>query len=172
MKGYRRKFLIALGSSLVLTAAHAQVQPTYLRLVRRTGWEQLMGRNKCSIGDLYKSIRTFPISDPGTKICNVLELAYRNNASQISSVPAGEYTGFVRTDGARGWRIELRGTAPRENIQMHVGNRPSDSIGCLLPGTGDSNDAACQIAGSVDAFTVLKATVGSAANAQIVLLIQ
>jgi hypothetical protein len=78
----------------------------------------------------------------------------------------------VRSDGPRGWRIELKGTAPRENIQIHVGNRPNDTIGCLLPGTGESNDAKCVIAGSANAMAVLKSAVGSSAAARIVLRVE
>jgi hypothetical protein len=141
-----------------------QMHTIGLRLVRRTGWEELMGRNKCVISDLYRADPSFPISSLGNKISNALELAYRNNVNEISSIPAGDYGGGVRADGPRGWRIELTGTGSRSNIQLHVGNRPSDTVGCILPGTGDSNDKNCFIAGSVDAMARLKAALGPSAG--------
>lgn len=148
----------------------AQFTPFALRLVRRTGWEELMGRNKCVIGDLYHSDPSFPISDLGTKLCNVLELPYRNNINEISAIPAGQYEGFIRTDGSRGWRIELKGTGSREHIQLHVGNRPKDTIGCLLPGTGDASDASCTIAGSKAAIQTIRDSYADSTNKRPVVL--
>jgi hypothetical protein len=145
-------------------SAIAQMQIIGLRLVRRTGWEELMGRNKCVIGDLYRSDPSFPLSNLGTKISKALELAYRNNLNEISSIPPGDYRGGVRIDGPRGWRIELSGTGPRSHIQLHVGNRPSDTVGCILPGTGDSNDERCSISGSAAAMSALRAALGPSAD--------
>lgn len=167
----RRNLLLLLPVALVERAI-GQVQAVAFRLVRRVGWEEMMGRNKCSIGDLYKTSPTFPVSHIGTKICNALELPYRNNESQISSIPLGDYRGFVRTDGPRGWRIELEGTGSRSNIQIHVGNRPSDSIGCILPGTGNATDASCSIAGSRDAMEAVKTATGANISVPVLLRIQ
>lgn len=70
-----------------------------------------------------------------------LELPWRgnaatNNSATASRIPAGTYTAHVRTDaGGANWRLELEGTAPRTNIQIHAGNVPADSTGCILPGT-------------------------------------
>src|SRR5262249_4499418 len=112
------------------------------------------------------------VSDLGTKICNTLELAYRNNFNQISSIKRGGYEGFVRTDGPRGWRIELTGTQERADIQLHVGNRPKDTIGCILPGTGESSDASCEISGSKDAMSNLRGIVGDNKSVKVLLLVQ
>jgi hypothetical protein len=170
----RRDFLrgaVVLGACVYEPgAALAQFQPLYLRLVRRTGWEQLMGRNKCVIGDLYVSAAGFPLTDFGRKLCTALELAYRNNLNAISSVPAGDYEGFVRTDGK--WRIELKGTAERKNIQIHIGNRPAETMGCILPGMGESTDASCFVADSGTAMKLLKAEFGTAPQRPIGLRIQ
>jgi Family of unknown function (DUF5675) len=168
----RRLVLLSVPIWIVAPLAFSQIQPSYLRLVRRGGWEEMMGRNKCVIGDLFYSNSMFPISDLGTKICNVLELPYRNNLNDISAVPIGDYEGFVRVDGSRGWRIELKGTKPRENIQMHIGNQPNDSTGCLLPGTGESSDAKCNISDSATGMAKIKSIVGESTNAKVVLRVQ
>lgn len=131
-----------------------------------------MGRNHCIVSSLYVSAPHFPASDQGTKICQALELAYRNDINDISAVPKGDYSGFIRTDGPRGWRIELAGTGERKNIQIHVGNRPKDTIGCILPGMGDSTDAQCAIAGSKQAMEQIKATYGESNTRPVVLRIE
>lgn len=154
-------------------SARAQpIIPFALRLVRRTGWEELMGRNKCIISDIYVSSPSFPVSDRGRKVCHGLELAWRNNINEISAVPKGDYEGFIRDDGPRGWRIELLGTGDRKNIQVHIGNRTADTIGCILPGTGDSADVKCEITGSRDAMTLLNREYGSSNLRKVVLRIE
>lgn len=172
MNPTRRTFCLLPAALSAMRPAIAQSQPIALRLVRRTGWEELMGRNQCVIGNLYLTDATFPVSDVGSNLCNALELAYRNNMADVSAVPPGAYGGFVRTDGPRGWRIELTGTGARSHVQLHVGNRPRDTIGCILPGTGDSTDLSCQIAGSKDALKKLKGIVGSAPGTHVALLVQ
>lgn len=169
----RRDALVALSGALVLPASAQLLQPFSLRLVRRTGWQQLMFKNQCVIGDLYMTTSAFPIADPGTKLANALELTYRNNLKNISSIPEGEYPGSVRTDGPRGWRIELQGTGDRKNVQVHIGNRPDNTIGCILLGTGDSTDSNCSIGGSAAAMQKLKDAYADATNKRpIVLRIQ
>jgi len=98
----------------------------------------------------------------GTEL-DTLELPDRNNAATNNSatagrINAGTYQAHVRTDGARGWRLELEGVEGRSNIQIHVGNYPADTTGCILPGTGrsgdmvtNSSDARQQIRDIVDA---------------------
>jgi hypothetical protein len=51
-------------------------------------------------------------------------------------LPAGTYDAFIRADGKLGWRIELK-TAPVgwTNVQIHIGNYPSQTKGCILVGT-------------------------------------
>lgn len=170
----RRIFVAAAAGVLMVPAVLAQLhQPLALRLVRRTGWQQLMGANQCVIGDMYVTKSDFPISDVGTKLANALELAYRNDIGGISSIPPGIYPGGVRTDGAKGWRIELRGTETRTNVQIHIGNRTSDSIGCILLGMGNSTDTSCNIAGSAASMKALRDSYADSSNArQVVLRIQ
>lgn len=63
-----------------------------------------------------------------------LEIPDLANANDISSIPHGGYPAFIRTDGARGWRVELRNVPGRDNIQIHVGNDTGDTTGCILIG--------------------------------------
>ena len=143
-----------------------------LRLVRRTGWEELMGRNRCVIADVYVASQTFPIADPGRKLANALELAWRNNENKISALPRGDYTGSPRTDGDLGWRIELKGTGNRKNIQIHIGNKTAQTVGCILLGTGDSTDSSCFIAGSQPAMQKLQEEYGKDSSRVVVLRIE
>jgi len=151
---------------------NAQLLPLALRLVRRTGWEELMQRNKCVIADFYVSTADFPQSDLGRKLCNALELPWRNNIADISSIPEGQYIGSVRTDGKLGWRIELTGTGERKNVQIHVGNTPDNTKGCILPGTGSTSDNQCRIAGSGDAIKLLQSEFGSSSKRPVVLQVE
>jgi len=177
----RRTLVLTMAATpFALDPAVAQGQPIGLRLVRRVGWQEQMGKSRCVVGDLYRSNPNFPATELGSKVCTALELAYRNPANEIGPIPRGDYGGFVRTDGPRGWRIELKGAAPRaskgpderSNIQLHVGNRPSETVGCLVPGTADSAGTGCSIAGTPAALDRLKAAVGSAAGRKVLLRVQ
>lgn len=170
-----RRYVLPLPAVIALAAlpSLSQSQPLALRLVRRTGWEELMGRNQCVISDLYKSEPSFPQADLGTKLGTALELAYRNNLSDISAIPGGEYKGSVRTGGSLGWRIELQGVADdRSNIQLHIGNTPNNTRGCILPGTGSGNDLSCRVTNSAAAIDKLKQLYGSNIARPVILRIQ
>lgn len=100
----------------------------------------------------------------GTQELYTLELPWRGNAATgasntASRIPAGTYNATTRADGALGWRIELQGTAPRTNIQIHVGNTPADTTGCILPGTSRGTDS---VANSNAARTIIQQEVNNA----------
>jgi hypothetical protein len=71
----------------------------------------------------------------GSEVARTLELPWGNNERNASQVPSGTYDAFVRADGSKGWRIELRGVRGRSNVQLHIGNYPSEIEGCILVGT-------------------------------------
>ena len=71
----------------------------------------------------------------GEVMAYTLELPDLNNENYISSIPKGIYDGKIRTDGSKGWRIELLDVPSRENVQIHVGNFTSEIEGCILVGT-------------------------------------
>ena len=69
-----------------------------------------------------------------TVACYVLEKPPGNNAPYVSAIPQGTYKVKVRTDGDKGWRLELVDVPDRPNVQIRIGNYPEDTVGCLLPG--------------------------------------
>jgi hypothetical protein len=87
--------------------------------------------------------------------CYVLEKPVAGNIPEISAIPAGTYPTRVRVDGPRGWRLELDNVPGHEHIQIHVGNYPADTKGCLLPGTG-APAGQCAVTGSQAAMQMLK----------------
>ena len=54
----------------------------------------------------------------------------RNNLSRIR---LGSYELMPRTDGPKGWRLELQNTGHRSNIQIHRAHRSMYIEGCILP---------------------------------------
>lgn len=71
-----------------------------------------------------------------TLIAMTLELPWKDNQPQISSIPKGNYKAILRYDKSRDgfFTIQLQGTGPRTGIQIHVGNKPDDITGCILLG--------------------------------------
>ncbi|WP_350649006.1 DUF5675 family protein [Pseudomonas sp. HY13-MNA-CIBAN-0226] len=72
----------------------------------------------------------------GQLVAFTLELPWKDNKPDISSIPDGEYGCTLRYDKSRdtNFTIQLEGTGPRSGVQVHVGNRPDDSSGCILVG--------------------------------------
>ena len=92
----------------------------------------------------------------GKVVCYALERAQLGNIPEISAIPAGSYPGHLRYDHSDKWRIELEKVPGRTHVQIHIGNVPSDSKGCIL--VGESMDAAdlCKVAASAKAYAKLK----------------
>jgi hypothetical protein len=110
----------------------------------------------CILGKLYvvDSIGTdvsTPPSVRGRYLSDTLELPFRNNASQISAIPVGTYRGFLRRS-THGWRLELQ-VPGRGAIQIHLGNTPDHSMGCILVG---ENAKECAVDASGAAMTRLR----------------
>lgn len=89
--------------------------------------------NDCILGDMTVT-RPFGGGSLLPLRLSTLELPFRFNFSNISSIPAGTYPAKIRTDGSKGWRLELS-VPGRHNIQIHCGNFPSEIQGCILVGT-------------------------------------
>ena len=136
----RRHFLVgAVSAGLVSTSrinSFAQVKPFVVRIVRTDGWEQLMQRESCVPGTVYSVNPDRIESDnPGSKLCFSMELPQRGNQNQISAVPRGNYRAKARLSDKNGPVIELTGVPGRDAIQMHSGNSPDQTLGCILLGT-------------------------------------
>jgi len=79
-----------------------------------------------------------------------------DNLPEISSIPAGRYPAFVRTDSSKGWRIELRDVPNRSKVQLHIGNTAADTRGCLLPGMELDKGSLCRVIDSAAAMEKLR----------------
>lgn len=71
----------------------------------------------------------------GKQIARTLELPWRNDEEHLSRIQRGTYVGAIRTDGVLGWRIELFNVPNHHNVELHIGNYPRNSTGCILVGT-------------------------------------
>jgi hypothetical protein len=53
----------------------------------------------------------------------------------VSCIPAGRYGAHLRYDKPDGWRIQLNTVLKkRSGIQIHIGNYPRQTEGCILVG--------------------------------------
>jgi len=95
------------------------------------------------------------LSVNGSFVCYTLELAWLWNQNFKSCVPPGKYNGFLRHDHTDKWRIELTGVpGHREHVQIHIGNFPRDTVGCVVVGTSYTVD---KVLNSAHAYEKLKA---------------
>ena len=68
--------------------------------------------------------------------CFTLELPWDDNQTDISCIPEGEYSYFIRNSNRNGTVLELRDVPDRTHIQVHSGNYTSQIRGCILVGDG------------------------------------
>jgi len=99
----------------------------------------------------------------GEIIAYTLELPWRGNAPLISSIPDGSYGAILRYDHADNWRIELSGVPGRGNVQIHTGNTPDDTEGCILVGLRLGADL-CSVLDSRRAYDALRTAFYGSAN--------
>jgi hypothetical protein len=72
------------------------------------------------------------------KLCYSYELPWIEANGGVSlkgksRVVEGTYEIKDRSDGSKGWRLELLGTGHRENIQVHRAHKSMYIQGCILP---------------------------------------
>lgn len=94
------------------------------------------------------------VDDTQKLLCVTLERPWLDNAPMISSIPAGEFTFHRRLSPKRGYDVFITQDVPgRSDIEIHKGNLPTDSEGCILVGShfGDLG-AKHGIIGSAEAF--------------------
>tara|TARA_R110002012_G_scaffold113120_1_gene259084 strand:+ start:1083 stop:1511 length:429 start_codon:yes stop_codon:yes gene_type:complete len=78
------------------------------------------------------------------KICDTLELPYKNNKKNESSIPCGLYDLCVRS-GADSTKykyvhLQVLEVPNRSFILFHIGNKAKDSKGCILTGMSRQKD--------------------------------
>lgn len=88
-------------------------------------------------------------------VCYTLELPWLYNIRNKSCIPEGSYYGKIRTDGSKGWRIQLEGVPNRDWIQIHIGNYIREIEGCILVGK-DTNPRNCEVSKSDSALEILR----------------
>jgi len=94
----------------------------------------------------------------GEYLCRTIELPWKENQKNVSSIPPGTYKGHLRYDKPDQWRIQLDDVpGGRTGVQIHVGNYTSEIQGCILVGTALAADG-CSIAGgtSKPAYSALR----------------
>ncbi len=90
---------------------------------------------KSTIGDLYLDNNLNGKVDRGDKyLCNTLELPWRNNQRNISSIPAGIYALEERRSTRHKSHYHVKDVPNRDYILVHIGNSPKDTAGCILVG--------------------------------------
>lgn len=82
------------------------------------------------------------------KLCDTLELPTRENRKNESSIPVGLYDLCVRS-GADSTKykyvhLQVMEVPSRSFILFHIGNRPKDTLGCILTGMTRQKDMILQ----------------------------
>ncbi len=91
----------------------------------------------------------------GEQICYTLELPDRNNEKLVSRIPRGTYSAHIRYDHPDGWRVELDDVPGHQNIQIHIGNWPFQTEGCILLGS-TVDPQSCKVSDSKAAYEKLR----------------
>ena len=130
---------------LILSSLFCQVQLIVYKDFNIVIERQLIS-DHCIQGYLFVN------SDP---ICYTLELPWKDNVMNESSIPNGTYNGVLRYDKSDGWRIELSDVPNRSGIQIHIGNYTSQIKGCTLVGDDIDVDN-CMVLDSAKAYQKLK----------------
>ncbi|WP_412034429.1 DUF5675 family protein [Rhizobium beringeri] len=163
MLGRRLFILTAAASATFPSRSWSQLAPFDLTIKRETNLATVTSVNDCVKGRLFIGQKFYNSPDTaiaGLEFCDTLELPWRNNLNEISCCKPGDYQGKIRTDGHLGWRIEVSGAIARDNIQIHIGNSPKDTVGCIMLGRW-SNTQSCFVNGSGGSLAALRLTMQS-----------
>lgn len=69
----------------------------------------------------------------GVAFAVTLELPWRNNAQDISCIPAGTYEAFYRLSPQRGYHVwQLIDVPGRTYVQIHKGTTTAHTKGCII----------------------------------------
>ena len=88
-----------------------------------------------TLGELYLN---------GERMCDTLELPWKNNERRISCIPEGEYKVRLRTARESASRdylhLLVKEVQSRDYILFHRGNSAKDTRGCILVGQGSQHN--------------------------------
>ncbi len=74
------------------------------------------------------------ITRAGLPLCLTCELPWRDNKTGVSCIPAEIYPVTRWTSPSKGEVFKLLNTTPREDILIHVANKPTELRGCIAVG--------------------------------------
>ena len=90
---------------------------------------------KSTIGELFLN---------GERICDTLENSWQDNQRNISCIPEGVYPVRLRLPRESASRdylhLLIQDVPNRDLVLVHIGNKSSDSRGCVLVGLGSQQD--------------------------------
>lgn len=70
----------------------------------------------------------------GIKVCNTIELPWKENRTRVSCIPEGEYELSKRYSLRFGWHLQLNKVPNRDLILLHAYNDAiKESKGCIAP---------------------------------------
>lgn len=102
----------------------------------------------------------------GKEVARTLEPGLPGNR-----IPVGTFDAFIRADGKLGWRIELVKVPGWENTQIHLGNFPSETKGCILVGLDiqagvdkNTKKATCAVTSSSGALSAIQSAMQKASD--------
>tara|TARA_R100001224_G_scaffold3632_3_gene2186 strand:+ start:1777 stop:2169 length:393 start_codon:yes stop_codon:yes gene_type:complete len=90
---------------------------------------------KSTLGELFLN---------GERMCDTLELPYKDNQRSVSCIPSGSYKvrlRYPRESATRNYlHLLVQDVKDRSYILFHRGNTAKDTRGCILVGLGSQQD--------------------------------
>jgi hypothetical protein len=125
-----KEFILKMLQNLkMLTNKNTEVKGVNLLIIRETFTEESI------IGELFLN---------GEWLCDTLENPYLDNQRNISCIPEGQYKVRLRTAKESATRdylhLLIQDVPNRDFVLVHIGNKSSDTRGCVLVGIGTKQD--------------------------------